>query len=109
MSQGTAWMFLILSGLTDVAWAVTTKRADGFKNAGWGIASQLLLVAFIILLTKALQVLPLGTAYAVWTGIGVIGSVSVGILVFNETASPARLFCIATIAIGIIGLRLLPS
>jgi quaternary ammonium compound-resistance protein SugE len=109
MSPNIAWGLLVLSGITDVAWALATKRADGFQNLGWVAVSLFLLAVFVTLLTKALQILPLGTAYAVWTGIGMLGSVVVGIVCLGENASPIRLLCIATIAIGIIGLKLLPS
>src|SRR5215470_14499925 len=91
MSPATGWVLLILSGITDVAWAFATKRSNGFTDVAWSVASLLLLVVFIATLSKALQVLPLGTAYAVWTGIGAIGSLAIGILLLGESASAARL------------------
>lgn len=109
MSLGIAWLLLVLSGVLDVAWAFATKRADGFNNLPWGLLSLVLLTLFIGFLTKALQVLPLGTAYAVWTGIGVVGTVSVGIAFFGESASLSRLLCVSLVLVGILGLRLLPS
>ena len=73
MSQSVAWLLLIISGITDVAWALATKKSAGFTEPLWAAVSFVLLVIFIALLTKALTVLPLGTAYAVWTGIGAVG------------------------------------
>uniref|UniRef100_UPI00207C5930 DMT family transporter n=2 Tax=Enterobacterales TaxID=91347 RepID=UPI00207C5930 len=67
MSPASAWILLILSGLADVAWAITTKLSDGYGRPGWTAASVVALVIFLALLTQALKVLPLGTAYAVWT------------------------------------------
>ncbi|WP_186418567.1 multidrug efflux SMR transporter [Bosea sp. CS1GBMeth4] len=105
MTTGWAWIMLILSGAVDVAWAFAMKKADGFRDPPWALASAVLLVVFVVLLVKALDVLPLGTAYAVWTGIGAAGSVLVGILVFGEPATAMRLTCIALVLAGIIGLK----
>lgn len=106
MSQGLAWVFLILSGLLDVAWAVSMKYAAGYTRLGWSAVSLALLAAFVWLLGRALAVLPLGTAYAVWTGVGAVGSALLGIVLFDEPATALRLGCIALIALGIIGLKL---
>jgi quaternary ammonium compound-resistance protein SugE len=105
MTPTLAWIALIASGLIDVAWALAMKRADGFSNPQWSAISLGLLAAFVFLLTKALQVLPIGTAYAVWTGIGAAGTVLVGMLLFAEPASPLRLLFIATIVVGVVGLK----
>ncbi|MBN9540084.1 MAG: hypothetical protein J0H77_25365, partial [Alphaproteobacteria bacterium] len=75
MSASWGWIYLVASGVIDVAWALTMKKAQGFANPVWTAASLVLLAAFVYLLTKALQVLPVGTAYAVWTGIGAAGTV----------------------------------
>lgn len=106
MTAGWAWLALIASGVADVAWAFSMKKADGFRDAPWALVSVALLVVFVVLLIKALEVLPLGTAYAIWTGIGAAGSVAVGILVFGEPATAARLFWIALVLAGIVGLKL---
>ena len=106
MSYATGWILLVLSGLLDVAWATVTKKADGFAHLGWGVLSLALLVAFVFTLGKALSVLPLGMAYAVWTGIGAVGSVMVGWLVFHEPLSPQRIMFILIVLFGIIGLNL---
>ncbi len=106
MSAAMAWGALVLSGLLDVAWAVSMKYAAGHTRPGWSALSLVLLAAFVWLLGRALAVLPLGTAYAVWTGIGAIGSAVLGILLFGEPATLARLGCIALVAAGIAGLKL---
>lgn len=106
MSASWGWIYLVASGVIDVAWALTMKKAQGFANPVWTAASLVLLAAFVYLLTKALQVLPVGTAYAVWTGIGAAGTVLAGILLFAEPVSANRLMWIAVIVIGIAGLNL---
>ena len=108
MSQTQAWFLLVLSGLVDVAWAFAAKQADGFRNLTWSLVSIGLLLLFVLLLTKALQALPLGTAYVVWTGIGAAGSVLVGALVFGEGLSAAKLLACLVILGGIAALKLLP-
>jgi quaternary ammonium compound-resistance protein SugE len=109
MSTSWGWLYLVASGVIDVAWALTMKKAQGFANPAWTAASLILLAAFVYLLTKALQVLPVGTAYAVWTGIGAAGTVLAGILLFAEPVSANRLMWIAVIVIGIAGLNLSSS
>lgn len=106
MGSTIAWTLLILSGLLDVAWAMSVKMADGYTRLSWSILSFILLATFIHALGKALQVLPLGAAYAVWTGIGAIGSIVVGIVIFREPATFIRLFWIAVTLSGIVGLKL---
>ena len=109
MSAGWGWIYLVASGVIDVAWALTMKKAQGFANPAWTAVSLILLAAFVYLLTRALQVLPVGTAYAVWTGIGAAGTVLAGILLFAEPVSANRLMWIAVIVIGITGLNLSSS
>lgn len=106
MTPTLAWVALVASGLVDVAWALAMKKADGFANPAWSAISLVLLAIFVYLLTKALQVLPVGTAYAVWTGIGAAGTVIAGIMLFSEPASAARIFFIATVVAGITGLKM---
>ena len=105
MTTTLAWTALVVSGLIDVAWALAMKKADGFANPLWSAISLGLLAVFVYLLTRALQVLPVGTAYAVWTGIGAAGTVVAGILLFAEPASPLRLLFIAMVVAGIVGLK----
>src|SRR5262245_28230485 len=106
MTPAWAWAALIMSGLVDVAWALAMKKADGFAEPLWSAISLALLAIFVFLLTKALQVLPVGTAYAVWTGIGAAGTVIAGIVLFGEAASALRLLFIALVVVGIAGLKM---
>jgi quaternary ammonium compound-resistance protein SugE len=102
-----AWIVLFLAGLFEIGWAVCLKYTKGF-TALWptiGFGSFLLLSVY--LLGVSLQSLPLGTAYTVWTGIGAVGTVLLGIMLFGEAADFRRLFCIGLIIVGIIGLKLL--
>lgn len=106
MTVTQGWIYLVISGVIDVAWALAMKKADGFSNPGWSAVSLGLLAAFVYLLTKALQILPVGTAYAVWTGIGAAGTVILGIVFFAEPATATRLFFIAVVVAGIVGLQM---
>lgn len=101
-----AWLYLFFAGLMEVAWAVGLKYTEGFTRpwpVAWTLAAMVLSIA---LLGLALRALPVGTAYAVWTGIGTIGVALLGIVLFGESASAARLACIGLILAGIIGLKL---
>jgi quaternary ammonium compound-resistance protein SugE len=109
MSQSLAWTALVAAGFLDVAWAVAMKYADGYTRPGWSVLSVLLLAAFVFLLGRALQALPVGTAYAVWTGIGAVGTVLMGVMLFGETLNSARLGGIALVLTGIVALRLAPA
>jgi quaternary ammonium compound-resistance protein SugE len=109
MSTSLAWLLLILSGIADIVWAVTTKFSAGYSRAGWTAISILALVMFLGLLTQALKILPLGTAYAVWTGIGAVGSVVAGIVLFGEAVTVARLAAVVAIIGGVVVLRVLPA
>lgn len=104
-----AWLYLILSGITDVVWAVATKLSNGYTRLPWTIVSGVALIVFLVLLTQALKTLPLGTAYAVWTGIGAVGSVICGLLVFGETLSVERAVAMFVIIGGVIALKILPD
>src|SRR5260221_1036799 len=106
MTSGLAWLMLVLAGILDVLWALSLKYAQGYTRLGWSLASLALLALLVILLGRSLLVLPVGTAYAVWTGIGAAGTVMMGILLFGESADPERLAWIGLIVIGISGLKL---
>jgi quaternary ammonium compound-resistance protein SugE len=106
VNQSLAWVALVAAGLLDVAWAVMMKYADGYTKLGWSVLSLLLLAGFVFLLGRALQTLPIGTAYAVWTGIGAIGTVLMGIVLFGETVDTVRLGGIALVVVGIATLKL---
>ncbi len=101
-----AWGILLLAGLLEVAWAVGLKYTEGFTRLGPTVATAAALIASMSLLGLALRTLPLGTAYAVWTGIGTVGTAVLGIVLFDEPATAIRLACIALIVAGILGLRL---
>jgi len=101
------WFLLALAGLFEVGWAVGLKYSEGFTRLWPSVATALLMALSVFLLAVALKHLPVGTAYAVWTGIGAVGTALLGILLFGESASPARLACIALILAGIAGLKLL--
>ena len=109
MSTSLAWLLLILSGIADVVWAVATKYAAGYSRPGWTAISIVALVIFLGLLTQALKVLPLGTAYAVWTGIGAVGSVAAGIVLFGEAITAERLAAIVAIIGGVVALKVMPA
>jgi quaternary ammonium compound-resistance protein SugE len=106
MSPALAWTTLVISGLLDVAWALSMKQAQGYTRPGWSILSLLLLGLFVYLLGLTLRVLPVGTAYAVWTGIGVVGTVLLGIVLFDEPVTWLRIGSIALVVAGIVGLKL---
>jgi quaternary ammonium compound-resistance protein SugE len=102
-----AWVVLVLAGLCEVAWAVALKEARGFTRP-WPTALFAGALALSMgLLGVALRTLPLGTAYAVWTGVGTVGTAVLGVALFREPATAARLLCIALIVAGIAGLKLL--
>lgn len=101
-----AWIYLLLAGLTEVAWAVGLKYTHGWTRLWPSLITGSLIVISLVLLSQALKTLPIGTGYAVWTGIGAVGTVIVGILFFNEPRTAMRLACIALILIGIIGLKM---
>lgn len=105
MSQALAWALLILSGLLDVAWAVSMKYAEGYSRPGWTLLSLLLLASFVYLLGRVLEVLPVGTAYAVWTGIGAVGTAVCGMLFLGESRDALRIGSILLIVLGIAGLH----
>lgn len=105
MSQTTAWLALFAAGGLDVAWAISMKYADGYTRFGWTVLSLLLLAAFVYLLGRCLTVLPVGTAYAVWTGIGAAGTVLMGALLFGESLAPLRLAGVLLVVTGIVALK----
>jgi len=102
-----AWWVLFAAGLFEIGWAVGLKYTEGFTRP---LASGLTLAAMaisVLLLGLSLKTLPLGTAYAVWTGIGTVGTAALGILLFGDPATAARLVCIGLILAGIVGLKLI--
>ncbi len=100
------WVILVIAGLFEVGWAVGLKYAEGFTRLWPSIGTAVALVLSMGLLGVALRTLPLGTAYAVWTGIGSVGTAVLGIVLFREPATAMRLVCIGLIVAGIVGLKL---
>ena len=101
-----AWTYLLLAGLFEIGFAIGLKYTDGFTRPGPSAATIVAAGISLWLLTQALRTIPVGTAYAIWTGIGAVGVATIGILLFAESASPARLACIAMIVAGVAGLKL---
>ena len=102
-----AWMLLLAAGVFEIGWAVGLKYTEGFTRLWPSLATLAAMVVSVALLAMAVRHLPLGTAYAVWTGIGAIGTVLLGIVLFNEPATLLRLGCVGLILGGIIGLKTL--
>ena len=100
-----AWFLLTIAGLLEIVWAFFLKLSEGFTQIGYSILTVVGMLGSFYFLSCALKTLPLGTAYAVWTGIGALGSVLVGILLFHEPATPLRCFFIFLLLTGILGLK----
>ena len=101
-----AWVLLGIAGLLEVGWAIGLKYTDGFSKTLPTILTVTALVASFVLLARALREIPVGTGYAVWTGIGAVGTAILGIILFHEPRDAVRLACIGLIVAGIAGLRL---
>jgi quaternary ammonium compound-resistance protein SugE len=106
MSSTSAWLVVALAGALEIVFSVAMKLSEGFTRLWPSVASISTAVLSSWLLSLTLKVLPVGTAYTVWAGMGVAGTTAIGILVFHEPATAARLACIALIAAGIIGLQM---
>jgi quaternary ammonium compound-resistance protein SugE len=104
---GWAWGVLIAAGLLEIVWAVALKRADGLTRLWPSVVGLTAMIASAGLLTLTLRLLPVGTAYVAWVGIGALGVALAGILLFGEEASYTRLLCLALILGGVVGLRLI--
>jgi len=101
-----AWLLLILGGLFEIGFTTSLRFVDGFKNLPWTLAFLVSVAISMALLELAARSIPMGTAYAVWGGIGAIGTVAVGMLLFDEPATTVRLLLILVIVAAIAGLRL---
>jgi quaternary ammonium compound-resistance protein SugE len=106
MSHTTAWIALITVGALDIAWAVSMKYAEGYMRLGWTLLSLVFLGLFVFLLGRTLQVLPVGIAYSVWTGIGAVGTVAMGVVLFGESLSLPQTGGIVLVVAGIAVLKL---
>jgi quaternary ammonium compound-resistance protein SugE len=102
-----AWLALLIAGLFEVSWAIGLKYTHGFTRLWPTVATVTCMALSFVLLAHALKTLPIGTAYAVWTGIGTVGTAILGIILFAEPLEIYRLGCILLIVVGITGLRLL--
>ena len=100
------WFILVLAGLLEVVWAVGLKYTEGFTRLTPSIITGVAMVASVLLLGLAMRTLPLGTAYAIWVGIGAAGTVIAGIFLFDEPTTLLRLGSVALIGLGVIGLKL---
>lgn len=100
-----AWIYLAFAGLFEIGWAIGLKYTDGFTRPMPTVLTVGSMVISLGLLGLALKTLPVGTAYAIWTGIGTVGTVALGIVLFGESANAVRLACIALIVAGILGLK----
>ena len=100
-----SWYLLILAGVFEIAWAIGLEYSEGFSKPGPTLATAVAIVASMILLSQAVKDLPIGTAYAVWTGIGAVGTASLGIVLFDESVSLLRMGFIGVIVVGIVGLH----
>lgn len=101
-----AWVILVVAGLFEVAWAIGLKYTAGFTRLWPTVGTVLAMIVSLWLLGIAMKSLPVGTAYAVWVGVGAVGTVVLGIVLLGEPANAARLFSVALIVAGIVGLRL---
>lgn len=100
-----SWLCLFLAGLLEVVWATALKLSDGFSRLVPSAVMVVAMIASFVLLSRAVKVLPLGTAYTIWTGIGAPGALVVGILWFKEPATAQRIFFAALLLVGLVGLK----
>lgn len=101
-----AWTLLFIAGLFEVGWAIGLKYTDGFSRLWPSVLTIAAMIVSVVCLALALKTIPVGTGYAVWTGIGAVGTAILGIVLFSESASAARLACIGLIVAGIVGLKI---
>jgi len=104
-----AWVYLLVAGLLECAWAIGLKYTDGFTRLWPSVFTLAAMAASFVLLAQAMNTIPAGTAYAVWTGIGAVGVALLGMVLFNEPRDTARLVCLLLIVCGIGGLKLVSA
>lgn len=102
-----AWVYLFIAGLLEVAWAIGLKYTIGWTKLWPSVFTIVSMIVGFYFLSLSLKTLPIGTAYAVWTGIGTVGTVLLGIILFQESSSILRIMCISLIVMGIVGLKVL--
>ena len=103
------WFILLIAGIFEIGWAIGLKYTDGFTKLWPSVFTCGAMAISIVLLSISLRTLPIGTAYAVWTGIGAVGTAVLGMAVFGDSAAPVRLLCLAMIVAGIVGLKLVSA
>lgn len=101
-----SWLILLAAGLLEIGWASGLKYMHGFTRLGPSVLTAGSMIASVVLLSVAMRTLPVGTAYAVWTGIGTVGAVTLGILLFDEPLNATRVGCVALIVAGMVGLKM---
>ena len=107
--MGTAWVLRVLAGICEIAWAVGLKYTAGFSRLWPSVGTLTSMIVSVVLLALALKHIPLGTGYAVWTGIGAIGTAILGIVLFDESSDTMRLLFIGLIVAGIVGLKVVST
>ncbi len=100
-----AWVYLLIAGLLEMGWAVTLKYTDGFTRLWPTVGTVILMILSFVALAQAVRTLPLGTAYAVWTGMGVVGTVIYGMVFWHEPRDLFRVVCLLLVLLGIMGLK----
>ena len=104
-----AWIYLVIAGFLEIGWAIGLKYTDGFTRLWPSVWTAASMAVSVFLLAHAVREIPIGTGYAVWTGIGAVGTAVLGIILFGESREPLRLLCILLIVAGIVGLQMLSS
>jgi quaternary ammonium compound-resistance protein SugE len=99
------WVYLFIAGLLEIAWAIGLKYTDGFRKPMWSVITVILMIGSFYVLSLAIRSLPIGTAYAIWTGIGALGTAILGMILFAEPATLPRMGFLALIIAGIVGLK----
>jgi quaternary ammonium compound-resistance protein SugE len=102
------WIYLVVAGFFEISWAIGLKYSQGFTKIVPSILTVIGMIASFYFLSLSLKSLPLGNAYAIWTGIGTVGTVVLGIILFKEPTNVMRMICILLIVIGIVGLKIIP-
>ncbi|MCL7715381.1 quaternary ammonium compound efflux SMR transporter SugE [Stenotrophomonas mori] len=100
-----AWVYLLVAGLFEIAWAIGLKYTEGWSRLWPSVGTLAAMVVSFWCLSQALKTIPIGTGYAIWTGIGAVGAAALGILLFGDSANWPRLLCIGLIVSGVIGLK----
>lgn len=100
-----AWLYLSLAGVFEIVWAIGLKYTDGFTRLWPSVGTAAAMLVSLLLLAEAYKSIPIGTAYAVWTGIGAAGTAALGIVLFGESRDPVRLLCLFLVVAGIVGLK----